>query len=98
MNLEYRHSESTNKPNEIEKCKTTVYLRKNITKVIRTDENNNEITFWVYDEAKMSLNEFEEYSKLMEAKKALNDENQMIIMEAIADLYDTISNIQGGTT
>lgn len=93
MKLIYKPSVSMVKPAEIEFCKYTVYVRKNITSSMDTD---GETEIWTYDEAALTRTEFEEYSKIMEAKKAINDENQMIIMEAIADLYDKISDIQGG--
>lgn len=93
MELNYRPSRSMVEPSEIEICKNTVYLRKDISRVVDSSENT---VIWCYDEAVLTLDEFEEYSKIMEAKKAINDNNQLIIMEAIADLYDKISSIQGG--
>lgn len=96
MKLDYKYAESMVEPSEIEFCKNTVYIRKNILQKKRTHSDET-ITVWVYREAVLTREEFEEYSKLIETKKAFNDENQIIIMEAIADLYDVISSIQGGT-
>lgn len=90
MELNYKLSESTVKPDDIEFGKNTVYIRKNIG--TRTDPNTG-VVFWTYQEATLTHAEFLEYTKLMEAKKALYDENQMIIMEAIADLYDKIAEM-----
>ena len=89
MTLVYKQAESTIKPAEIEKGKRTVYLRKDIA-----EEDRDGTTYWVYQEATMSHDEFEMYSKL-EALKAQKsgDDNQMIIMEAIADLYEAITNM-----
>lgn len=107
----YNHSESTVKPIEIEFSKRTVFVRKNITSEKRTDQFGDVIVLWVYDEAKMTPNEFNEYVKLMSAKNTINgtndsnnilsilegqeigDNNQLIIMEAIADLYDMIASL-----
>lgn len=95
MNLNYKYTESTVKPSEIEVGKTTVYIRKDIT---QGD------SLWTYQEAKMSLAEYDEFLKLSEIKNTesivkiadgqdTGEDNQLIIMEAIADLYDRISNM-----
>ena len=107
----YRYSESTVRPNDIEICKKTVYLRKDIVEEQRTYADGNTVTFYTYQEAKMSHEQFNEYSSLMAARNAINgvndstnisnllsgqengDNNQLIIMEAIADLYDVIANM-----
>lgn len=75
MNLEYRKSKSTIKPSEIEKCKNTVYLRKDIVEEIHIDEDGNETVYFVYQEAKMNSDEFNEYSKLISANNAINGTN-----------------------
>ena len=94
MELNYVYSESTVKPLSIEFCKKSVYLRKDITPETRTDDSGNEYTIWTYQEAWMTPEEFNEYSKELQITKALdNDDNQMIIMEALADLYDIIANM-----
>lgn len=90
--IHYRSSRSTIKPAEIDICKNTVYLRTDIQK------DPNDSTFWIYQEAALPREEFAEYSQLMAAKKAINDESQLDIMDAIADLYDMISNITGGVS
>ena len=109
MKVEYRYAESTVRPVELEITKTTVYLRKDIRTEERITEDNTH-TFYVYQEAKMTPEEFNEYSAFMSAKRAITgendsdnisaliagqvngDNNQLIIMEALADLYDAILN------
>ena len=98
MNIIYKPAVSTVKPEIMEIGKTTVFLRMGIQKEERTDAAGNTTTFWTYQEAKMSLDEFEKYSKLVTARKSVYDENQMIIMEAIADLYDIVASISGGAS
>ena len=104
MKLVYRYSESAVEPAEIEICKNVVYVRKDITSEERTGSLGAG-TFWTYQEATLTLDEFNEYSKIVTAKTAndisqlmLNqesgDNNQLIIMEAIADLYDAIANLK----
>lgn len=105
----YRYSESSVKPAELEKGKRTVFMRKDIVEEDRTDAYGNPYTCWVYQEAKMSHDEFAKYSDFISAKNAIKgvndsenisqlmagqengDNNQLIIMEAIADLYDVIA-------
>ena len=97
MALKYTRSESTIKPSEIEICKNTVYIRKDITSEERTD-NGVTFDFWVYQEATLSLSEFEEYSRLASVKNINGKDNLLIIMDAIADLYEMIASISGGAT
>ena len=93
MNPIYKYSESTVEPAEVEFCPNSVFLRTNIHKVNRDDQ-----TFWVYEEAIMSYDEFSEYSKILISRYSIDSKNDSLtIMEAIADLYDAISNIQGGS-
>ena len=107
----YRYSESTVRPSELELSKRTVFLRKDISEVERKDEDGNITSYWVYQEAKMSHAEFNEYSSFLSMKNTITsandsenisqlvtgqengDNNQLIIMEAIADLYDVIASI-----
>lgn len=95
MELNYRPSESTVRPVEIEKAKHTVFLRRNIVEEERTDADGNVYSIWVYEEAKLSHEEFDKYASFMlVAGQANGDNNQMIIMEALADLYDAIANMK----
>ena len=104
MLFDYKYSESTVKPAEIEETKTTVYIRKDIVSEERTDSLGTQ-TFWTYQEAALTLEEFNKYSNIINAKNAndisqlmvnqeAGDNNQMIIMEAIADLYDAIASLK----
>lgn len=111
MNPIYRYSESAVRPVELEVCKTTVYLRKDITEDIRTNPDGESVSFWTYQEAKMTHDEFNAYSSFIAAKNAIagvndssnisqllsgqenGDNNQLIIMEAIADLYEAITSM-----
>ena len=106
----YRYSESTIKPVEVEIGKHTVFLRKDFVETERAYDDTT-ITIWSYQEAKMTHEEFAEYSNFIAAKNAINgvndsenistiltgqengDSNQLIIMEAIADLYDAIASL-----
>lgn len=99
MKPDYKYSESRVKPTEIEVGKHSVALRRNITEEERTNENGDQLTFWTYEEARMSYEEFAEYSNFMLVTGQKNgDDNQLIIMEAIADLYDIVLGLtQEGT-
>lgn len=90
MELNYKPVTSMVKPSEIEFGVTTVYMRKDISSEEKSLDNGSTVTVWTYQEAQMSLKEFENYSKL--APHNL-DNNQLLIMDAIADLYDAITNL-----
>lgn len=100
MNLDYKYSESRVKPTEIEIGKHSVALRRNITEEERTNTDGDRLTFWVYEEARMSHEEFAEYSNyMMLADQKNSKDNQLILMEAIVDLYETVLNLgQGGVS
>lgn len=101
MNLKYILVESTIRPSPIEFYKNIVYLRKDITSREVVDGENNTSVLWTYQEAKLSPSEFNEYSKVLMVNNMTQlisgqengDNNQLIIMEAIADLYDAIASI-----
>lgn len=85
MELNYVKSQSTVKPLEVEICKKSVYLRRNIA-------SDGEI--WTYEESCLTPEEFNEYISQVKAANVLNgDTNQLIIMEAIADLYELIISL-----
>lgn len=106
MELNYIYSESTVKPLSIEFTKKSVYLRRNVIEEIRDG-----VPFYIYEEACLTPEEFNEYASQIKAVNAINgvndsrnianimtvqkfgDDNQMIIMEAIADLYEAITNM-----
>lgn len=111
MELIFNKSESAVRPVEIEKSKRTVFIRQNIVEEERMDTEGNVYTMWVYEEAKLSHEEFDKYASFIAAKNAINgvndssnivsllngqengDNNQLTIMEALADLYETIATM-----
>ena len=69
MKLNYIKSQSSVKPELIDttSSKSTVYLRKNIIEVEKTNENDDtSATFYEYDEAKLTKEEYQEYLKELE--------------------------------
>lgn len=106
MKLIYNIAESTVKPPEVERGKTTAYFRRNFV-----EEERNGTTFWIYEEAMVPVAEFDAYAAGLAAENAVkgaNDsakiqviqetgvnstDNQLILMEAIADLYDLIATM-----
>lgn len=106
MKLNYNLTESTIRPSSIEFYKNMVYVRKDITSREVVDNENNISILWVYQEAKLTPSEFNEYSKVLMVNNMSQlisgqengDNNQLVIMEAIADLYETISNLTIGGT
>lgn len=68
--MDWHKSESTERPDEVDttSSKTTVFLRKNIKEVQRKNEiSENETTYYEYEEAKMTKEEYEKYLKVAEA-------------------------------
>ena len=69
MKLNYVKSSSSVKPDLIDttSSKTTVYIRQNIVENQRTDEISGETsTFYEYQEAKLTKEEYQEYLKELE--------------------------------
>ena len=69
MKLNYVKSQSSVKPDLIDttSSKTTVYIRQNIVENQRTDEMSGETsTFYEYQEAKLTKEEYQEYLKELE--------------------------------
>ena len=110
MEPKYMYAESTIKPQSIEMCKNTVYLRTDFVEKTRT-YMSNKVTYWTYQEARLTTDEFNSYVSWLMSKKAINgindsgnisqlvigqknrDNDQLIIMEAITDLYDAIASM-----
>ena len=66
MILNYVKSQSSVKPELIDttSSKTTVYIRQNIVEVEKTNESDNtSTTFYEYEEAKLTKQEYQEYLK-----------------------------------
>ena len=66
MILNYVKSQSSVKPELIDmtSSKTTVYIRQNIVEIENTNESDNiSTTFYEYDEAKLTKQEYQEYLK-----------------------------------
>lgn len=111
MEPKYRYSESTVKPEAIQMDGDTVYLRNGITEIIREDGRGNKTSYWSYQEAALTQDEFNIYASIIASKNAINsvgvpdnvsqlvvgqevaDSNQLAVMEAIADLYETIATM-----
>lgn len=87
MDMIYVKSQSTIKPNPIEVTCDFVYLHKNVT-----SEKEGDVTFYYYEEAKLTIEEFNSYANSLLMNGQENTlENQLTIMEAFADLYETIA-------
>lgn len=94
MKPDYKYSESRVKPTEIEIGKHSVALRRNITEEERTNTDGDKLTFWVYEEARMSHEDFAEYSNyIIIADQKNGKDNQLVLMEAIVDLYEMVLNL-----
>lgn len=81
------------KPDEIDNTSSPfcVYLRKNIKKIEKSD-NDNKISAWSYDEACLTLEEFGKYQKELEECESLSQielmESNLTVMGAVADSFE----------
>lgn len=103
MELEYVQSMSAVEPKLLEIGVTTAWLRKNPRLVpqmrpIFDDEGNVTgeepagYSMWVYEEAKMPIEEFTNYAQILIMQSQTDSSNnQLALMEAFADLYETMA-------
>lgn len=93
MEIKYRSVESTIRPLSFEIAGDMVYLRKDISEVKRTMDDQT-ITYWTYQEAILTNKDFNNYANAMLVSGQLNgNESQLVIMDAIADLYDIVASM-----
>ena len=91
MKMNYVKSESTIKPELIDttSSKTTVYIRKNIIEKERIDkETGDSTTYYEYDEAKMTKEEYKEYLKeleIIDIQKQRADIDYIMLMTGLAE-------------
>ena len=89
MILNYVKSQSSIKPELIDttSSKTTVYLRKNIVEVEKTNESDNtSTTFYEYEEAKLTKKEYDQYLKelsIIDIQKQRADIDYIALMSGI---------------
>ncbi len=92
MEPTYRYSESTVRPEQVQVSGDTVYLRKDIKESKREDMDGGTVSYWTYQEAAMSTEEFNRNSSALLLKRQLNSDGDMLaIMEAMADMYDVLA-------
>ncbi len=86
MEPEYRYSESTVEPTSVEvSSDNTVYLRKDIMPETRTDMSGNKVTYWTYQEAMLTAEEFAQYSgRLMSLNAVKDTDNAANIKQLVA--------------
>ena len=91
MKLNYIKSQSSVKPDLVDttSSKTTVYLRKNIIEKERVDEETGEsTTYYEYDEAKLTKEEYQEYLKeleIIDIQQQRADIDYIMLMTGIAE-------------
>ncbi len=75
MEPKYVYSESTVQPSPIEVGLTSVFLRKDIAEDTRTDAEGNKVTYYTFQEANMTLEEFNTYANTIASVNAVKDVN-----------------------
>ena len=74
---------------------TTVYIRKNVKRVLITQQDGSSAYAWQYEEAALTLTEYAEYEELVAqietpAIQALQEQNS-ILQAALADIYESVA-------
>lgn len=74
---------------------TTVYIRKNVKRVLITQLDGSSAYAWQYEEAALTLAEYAEYEELVAqietpAIQALQEQNS-ILQAALADIYESVA-------
>lgn len=77
---------------------TTVYIRKNVKRVLITQPDGNSAYAWQYEEAALTMAEYAEYEDLVAqvetpAIQALQEQNS-ILQAALADIYESVAEQQ----
>lgn len=77
---------------------TTVYIRKNVKRVLITQPDGSSAYDWQYEEAALTLAEYAEYEDLVAqvetpAIQALQEQNS-ILQAALADIYESVAEQQ----
>lgn len=80
--------QSTIKPLDIDETssKSVVYVRKDIAESVTTDENEQKITIYTYQENTIPKSDWETYKAIMENQSATTD-----LELAICELYEMIT-------
>ena len=91
MEIIYQHHEGSQseKPLEFDATtsKTVVYLRKNIERVTKEDEQGNTYEMWEYDEAIVPMSEFAAVASTIVSSQAGDISDAQ---EAIGETYDAV--------
>ena len=87
MELDYRYAESTVKPSTIEINDSTVYLRKDYSEIVRIFDQSGEITYWTYQEAQITTQEFNEYVNMLMAQNAIKGQNDSENIVSLLGLF-----------
>ena len=77
---------------------TTVYIRKNVKRVLITQPDGRSAYAWQYEEAALTMAEYAEYEDLVAqvetpAIQALQEQNS-ILQAALADIYESVAEQQ----
>lgn len=108
MNLTYKTVKGSQqeRPAELDTTSSPglVYLRRNIEQITEpSGMGEDTVTLWQYEEAAITHEQYQQYKAELEnvgqqqimdeLRLKASDDNQLIIMEAIADIYDLIASL-----
>lgn len=92
MELNYKYAESTVQPTALEVTVGTVYLRKDITSIVRISEQGDKTTYWTYQEAALTHNEYTNLLREFMAENAIkgtNDSDNIVQLMAGQETGDS---------
>lgn len=96
MQINWRKAEGTQaeKPKELdtEASPFTVYIRKNILREEKEQQDGGSAEVWTYDEAALTLEEYAQYQKELAECESLSQqelvESNLVVMGAIAESFE----------
>lgn len=95
MELNYRKSQSSVYPELIDttSSKRYVYLRENVVETQSEDMDGKTCTYYEYDEAKLTKEEYEQYLKDMNSTKTLESiENLKVENQILTEQIDMLTS------
>lgn len=98
IDLIYKKIEGSSKPIELdtESSTSTVYIRKNIQEVTKTDENTGAETIqWQYEECALPIETYKEYQSYFHTQQIMKEmsEQELSLAESLAEKDEQIQSL-----
>ena len=100
ITMEWYKSEATHEPKivDCDSSSTTVFLRRNVEQIEKSDESGRTYTAWEYDEAKITHEQYEEIlsagiTALEESSEAISEAVDIVMTEELPAQSDQIDSL-----